>query len=327
MRKPLKRTFRKALAILDGRTARTRGQSLVELTMTMPILLLMLLGLVEIGWLANNYLTLLDATREAGRYGSVRDPNLWAIGYETSYHMMDCDFDDPNNLSDPNYGSTHFDKYQQELVGTYPGPTIPGFGNGVETQGLQFYDGVACSAITNILPLPFDDLADDVVVSVFSYAYFTADSRIHVVGRLPSRSNECTDADEPYNANYYDPAYTPTQRDSGTNERRLGYFFRGNHVTSHDSGCRGSEFTTAEVEDMLNRTLLNNSGDPLTAPEVEEMGAGGMVLVEIFWQHDQLLGLPFFTFMDSQFDISVWAMFPNTSAEPACAPLRDDAQC
>lgn len=321
MRKPLKRTFRRALAILDGRTSRTRGQSLVELTLTMPILLLMLLGLVEIGWLANNYLTLLDATREAGRYGSVRDPNLWQIGYETSYHMMDCDFDTPEN---GNYGSTHWDKYQQELTTSYPGPAVPGFGNGVETPGLQFYDGVACSAITNILPLPFNDAEDDVVVSVFSYAYFANDRRIHVVGRLPSRANECTGADEPYaNALYKIPA---TQADSG-GENRLGYFFRGNHMSSHTPGCRGSEFTTAEVEDMLNRTLLNNTGGPITDPEIREMGAGGMVLVEIFWQHEQLLGIPFFTFFEDQFDIHVWSMFPNTAAEPICGLLRDDAQC
>lgn len=324
MRKPLRRTFRKAIAILDGRTSRTRGQSLVELTLTMPILLLMLLGLVEIGWLANNYLTLLDATREAGRYGSVRDPNLWALGYETSYHLMDCDYNSPDN---GNYGSTHWDKYQQELTTSYPGPAIAGFTDGIETPGLQFYDGVACSAITNILPLPFKDQTDDVVVSVFSYAYFANDHRIRVVGRLPSRSNECNDTEEPYNAALYDPAYIPTQRDTGTNERRLGYFFRGNHITSDDPSCRGSEFTSAEVEDMLNRTLLDNSGGAVTNPEVREMGAGGMVLVEIFWQHDQLLGIPFFTFFEDQFDIHVWSMFPNTAAEPACAPLRDDAQC
>ncbi|MBI5930170.1 MAG: pilus assembly protein [Chloroflexi bacterium] len=324
MRKPLKRTFRKAIAILDGRTSRTRGQSLVELSLTMPILLVMLLGLVEIGWLANNYLTLLDATREAGRYGSVRDPNLWQVGYETSYNLMDCDYDSPEN---GNYGSTHFDKYQQELVSSYPGPAIPGFSNGLETPGLQFYDGVACSAITNILPLPFNDLTDDVVISVFSYAYFSSERRIHVVGRLPSRSNECTSADEPYNPLYYDPAYVPTERDSGSDEHRLGYFFRGNHITSFDSNCRGSEFRTSDIEAMLNRTLLDDTGAALTLPEAREMGAGGMVLVEIFWQHEQLLGIPFFTFMQDQFEIHVWSLFPNTAAEPPCAPLRDDAQC
>jgi hypothetical protein len=321
MRKPLKRTFRRTLAILDGRTSRTRGQSLVELTLTLPILMLMLLGLVEIGWLANNYLTLLDATREAGRYGSVRDPNLWTSGYERSYHLMDCDVSNEDNAF---YGATHFDKYQQELVSIYPGPSLPGFSAGVETPSYQFYDGVACSAITNILPLPFDDATDDVVISVFSYAYFPNDRRVHVVGRLPTSSNECQLSDEPFELADYD--IPPVQRDNDASEHRLGYFFRGNHITSHDANCRGSEFTTAEVEDMLNRTMLDNSGAALTDPEITELGAGGMVLVEIFWEHEQLLGIPFFSFFEDQFEIHVWSMFSNTAAEPACAPL-DDAQC
>lgn len=322
MRKPLKRNFRKALAILDGRTSRTRGQSLVELTLTFPILVLMLLGLVEIGWLANNYLTLLDATREAGRYGSVRDPKLWGPGYQFMYHLMDCDVANEDNEF---YGAIHWDKYQQELTTDYPGPILgTPFDDGFETPSLQFYDGVACSAITNILPLPFKDDTDDVVVSVFSYAYFANDRRIHVVGRLPTKSNECNESQDPFNPDYYDSA--PTEKDSGT-EQRLGYFFRGNHMISDDPGCRGSEFSTAEVEDMLNRTLLNSSGAPITDPEIREMGAGGMVLVEIFWQHEQLLGIPLFTFFEDQFEIHVWSMFPNTAAEPACGPLRNDAQC
>lgn len=327
MRKPLKRTFRRALAVLDGRAKRTRGQSLVELTLTFPILMLMLLGLVEIGWLANNYLTLLDATREAGRYGSVRDPNQWQIGYETSYHMMDCDWHDPSgNSGILGDGATHFTKYQNEPLSTYPGPSLGApFADGVETQSLQFYDGVACSAMTNILPLPFDDSTDDIVISVFSYAYFQNDNRIHVVGRLPSRANECTDADEPFKDIYY--KLRANQYDSGTNERRLGYIFRGNHIISDNPNCRGSEFTTNEIEDMLNRTLLDNSGGPITAPEIREMGAGGLVLVEIFWQHEQLLGIPIFSFFEDQFEIHVWSMFSNTAAEPVCGLLRDDAQC
>ena len=57
--------LRRLLAVLDGTPTGTRGQSLVELTLTLPILLVMLMGLTEIGWYANNYLTLLDVVREA----------------------------------------------------------------------------------------------------------------------------------------------------------------------------------------------------------------------------------------------------------------------
>ena len=87
----MRATFRQILAMLDGAPARTRGQSLVELTLTLPLLLIMLLGLTEIGWYANNYMTLLDVVREAGRFGSVRDPMLWLSGEELNYERLDCD--------------------------------------------------------------------------------------------------------------------------------------------------------------------------------------------------------------------------------------------
>ena len=53
-----------------------RGQSLVELTLFMPILILLLAGFVEIGVLTNGYITALDASRAAARYVSPLDPKL-----------------------------------------------------------------------------------------------------------------------------------------------------------------------------------------------------------------------------------------------------------
>lgn len=57
-------------------TAPGAGQSMLEMAIFMPILLIILAGLVEFGMLANNYLTVLDASREAARFGVSGDPNL-----------------------------------------------------------------------------------------------------------------------------------------------------------------------------------------------------------------------------------------------------------
>jgi Flp pilus assembly protein TadG len=51
-----------------------RGQSLVEITLFIPIMLLMLVGFVEIGTFVNDYITITDTTRSAARYVSVQDP-------------------------------------------------------------------------------------------------------------------------------------------------------------------------------------------------------------------------------------------------------------
>jgi hypothetical protein len=52
----------------------TRGQSFVELALVLPVLLLILLGLVEVAFFISRYLDVLDLSREAARFASVRDP-------------------------------------------------------------------------------------------------------------------------------------------------------------------------------------------------------------------------------------------------------------
>ena len=50
------------------------GQSLVEFTVLLPILIMMLSGLIEFGFLLNYYLDLVDAAREAARFAADDDP-------------------------------------------------------------------------------------------------------------------------------------------------------------------------------------------------------------------------------------------------------------
>ena len=53
-----------------------RSQSLVEFTLMLPILLLMLSGLVEFGFLLNTYLDVIDAARDAARFAANDDPTV-----------------------------------------------------------------------------------------------------------------------------------------------------------------------------------------------------------------------------------------------------------
>jgi hypothetical protein len=55
-----------------------KGQSLVELALFFPVLLLMLSGLVEFGYMLNGYLNLMDGPREAARFGVDRSPFVGA---------------------------------------------------------------------------------------------------------------------------------------------------------------------------------------------------------------------------------------------------------
>ena len=50
-----------------------RGQSLIELALLFPVLLIVLSGLMEFGFLLNDYLSLMDAARNGARFSSDSD--------------------------------------------------------------------------------------------------------------------------------------------------------------------------------------------------------------------------------------------------------------
>ncbi|MDW7660400.1 MAG: pilus assembly protein [Bacillota bacterium] len=47
------------------------GQAMVELALILPVLLLIIMGIIEFGFMFNNYLTLNNISREAARYASL----------------------------------------------------------------------------------------------------------------------------------------------------------------------------------------------------------------------------------------------------------------
>lgn len=314
--------LRKLLAILDGTPTGARGQSLAELTLTLPILLVMLLGLTEIGWYANNYLTLLDVVREAGRFGASRNPMEWVPGEEKNYHRLDCE-----ELSD------RFNNSESPL-----GPDAVKYGYSISGEAeIGFYDGVACTAVQNMEPLEFRDDLDDVVVSVFSYYVVnkgTNSAHVRVTGRYPARTNECAndpdDVRDPFD--WYPLTATADYPQGGDGlaieaqsedvnrfdigqENIRGFTLRGNHQMDYGAPnpCLGSSFSTTRVEE-----LLNFAGNPDRVEKLRRATSYGLVLVEMYWSHRQLLGLPWFNLgpIEEGQTIHVWAFFPVSAAEP-----------
>lgn len=62
-----------------------KGQSLVELTLVLGILLTLLVGMVEFGNLLNQYVNLVDGAREGARFGSNDDPFATETGGGAHY--------------------------------------------------------------------------------------------------------------------------------------------------------------------------------------------------------------------------------------------------
>jgi hypothetical protein len=69
---------------------RERGQSMVEMALTLPVVLLVMAGTLEVGWYYNTYLTLVDATREAARYAA--DGDIALVDLTDTYANCDADF-------------------------------------------------------------------------------------------------------------------------------------------------------------------------------------------------------------------------------------------
>ena len=321
----MKKSLNKIVAVLDGKPTGTPGQALVELTITLPIFVIMIVGMVEVGWYANNYLILNDVIRSAGRNGSLGNPTEdWLPNEGLNWERTDCDFTFDGGSGDDTFSLFPTDPKSSPAASV---TALPGNYNGLETlNGLGYYDGVACTIISGMAPLEFKDDEDDIVVSVFSYA--NINGTIKVTGRYPSAQNECSsETRDPFDINGNGSAdATPievspttelledaTRYDAG-GENIRGFVFRGNHRAEDDTSCFGSNFTVDWLETELQESLVQETGT-ISIPEIENVAAYGLVLVEIYWNSYQLLNLPVLGFADP-IPAGVWAIFPVSAAEP-----------
>ncbi len=228
------RPFQNLVRILDSQPSiikpRTRGQSLVELAITAPLLFLMIVSMAEIAYVANNYLVLVDAVRQGARFAVSASPLNWNDGDTRNLLRTACfqqttaqsnapplppwgpsGFYDPlqnepeQGTSYPNLGSTPQTSLQYWVPDSnnytlWPAPNAP--------KGL--FDGVACNTIASMQPLTFDVKYnwplgqngpninyDDIAVSVVSYVVVPPGSinppagQVTITGRWPISNREC----------------------------------------------------------------------------------------------------------------------------------------
>jgi len=75
-----------------------KAQSFVELALALPIILLILLGLIEVAFFIARYLDVMDLTREAARFASIRDPQLGEDAADWVSNKYDCQNQTPFNF-------------------------------------------------------------------------------------------------------------------------------------------------------------------------------------------------------------------------------------
>jgi hypothetical protein len=381
----MRRFTRKILEILDGTPAeygqRREGQSLVEMAFIIPILLLLVAGLVEVGWYTQNYLNVLEAAKVGARRGPfmqiensplnwVEASGAWGAASLAPIPALGFDPTSTNALNSRRYTSR----------GLSPAgcAAIPG-------DELGFYNIIACTVRQSLDPLQIrTNGADDIVISVFALQNIKIGTEINpavrgpattyanrpqvvVVGRYPIPANEC-------NYTGMDTSLIPRERDpfdwidngsvdwefvpnplGGPNirmiyelgyydevtgevvgyidtadERQRGWALLGQHrirgADGDDTGCFGSDWSTLQVQEMLNMNNFFQNDE-----ERNYLPSQGIVLVEVFWQHALLFeDLPVFSSTYSPFSwalgfgsgdpnagvIRAWAAFTAPSAEP-----------
>ena len=87
---------------------------MVEMALTLPILLLIMAGTLEVGWYYNTYLTLVDATREAARYAA--DGDLALRDYESPFACDEDFFYQAACLLQQNMFGVKFDGDEDDII-------------------------------------------------------------------------------------------------------------------------------------------------------------------------------------------------------------------
>ena len=236
---------------------KNKGQSLVELSLVLPLLLFMLIGFVEIGAMIYNYLSLLDVVREAARWAADQDPEV-LNGDMSNLPTSACDD-----------GATHY-----------------------------YYD-TACVIISSDFnkDIALDPATDDVAISVF-----TIDNN-KVVDRKPS----LPDVDgvwSLYSDNW-------TKNCDGTLRSTTPFF-------PQTKGPPPDDWVLFTTPTFGPGTATPLAGTILPGGPTDK----GMVLVEIYYCHHQLLNLPIISdLIPDPIPLHVYTIMPAPHAAPTPTPL------
>lgn len=210
----MRKIMKRILEILDGTPAvygkKEKGQSLMEMTLITPLILILIVGIVEVGWFANNYLVLLEVTRVGARRGAVLAGDNSPINWDNRASL-------PQGMGqyDPNFDPTFSDSnaYDQDEWAQVENLRFQVRGCGIEYSG--FYGEVICQMLRSLDPLQIrrnptepEDRVDDIIISVFS---------IQNIYNAPVTGNPDTSGDYDFINNYdpvvnyneYPPGYIP----------------------------------------------------------------------------------------------------------------------
>lgn len=378
--------LKKIIQILDGTPAeygkqRQAGQSMVELALVTPLLIILLAGLVEIGWFANNYLNILDVTRAGARRATVLvdDQSPLADAWLPEFvYVPQSYLNEPTEIAyQMAYTSAADTETSRKTYRYEANDSIGQTACNAQFTDRLFYNEVICTMLISLDPLVLDrdNDIDDIIITGYSLEMVNAAAhpiwlpaaarpistdvpQLVVAGRYPTNANECDVTEttpgnygivprenrDPFDFNmngYRDNGTTPSVVDNSDDflelvgydaiggtiqsaEKQVGFSLYGNHKIP-GTLCVGSEWTMREIELLMNISDYENVADPTSARIAARamMPGQGMVMVEMYWEHEMLLQIPVlspvFTAVgnsEGKMVINIWAAFPLPAVEP-----------
>ena len=263
-----------------------KGQSLLEMALALPVMLIMISGLIEFGFALNQYLNALDAAREAARYATDSDP-------------LDRDFED--NGADP-------------PVNNLPLVTEQDCGT-----SLDFYMQAACIAQQTMSPVDFNPATDDVVISVFRVLSGT------VIDRWPNceptTGDDCPNDPSPFADTLGE--WHLYGRGSGCGLSGAGNGFDDDGDGQIDDSCDGSGVIEGPGEGCVEATddtcHISRFDNALVESKLDEDAPDSAVLlVEVFYDYPHVMALPWITpFVPNPLPLHTYTIGPLPAAEPS----------
>lgn len=252
------------------------GQSLVEVAIIFPVLLILLSGLLEFGFMLNEYMTIQDAVRNAARFASDGD----FMQSDTPYNQYLC--------ADPETG------FPQESCCKGKN-SITGEVYGIGT--LDFFRQTACLV---------NDELNQMSPDIEMHCLAPGSNDLCYWGVLDPNNGLPENKDE-----ILISAYSVNKLPNGTSQVTQfpglnGWSYAENYIGYSGVRNQNSRFSIAEISARLDNSAPNS----------------GYILVEVFYNYDQKLKLPWITaFVPDPILLHVYAIMPLSSAEPTPTPI------
>ncbi len=314
---------------------RTVGQSLVELAFFFPILLIILSGVVEFGFAFNQYINLIEATREGARYAVNGDP----CNKGGTHPDLVFNYGKTNCHQDTAHQKSRYEDWYPDGYGGRP-IVVPGSkkvvyvaelqdSNGMEITNLpaapgtaindkwdvssgklgqdglpdpacsgnkDYYESVACIILDAVSPVVLDPAKDDILISVYRVYSDTRTNTTYLLNQ-PWPNVDGDTLGTGFGGPNRGAAIDPAVNDYPGLWRLWG---NGNGQYSG-----GTRFSLTEIGNYFN-TYTAQHGQ-----------SAGMVVVELWHHYTWVLGLPWITIIaPNGLDFYTYTIEPVPAAEP-----------